>query len=651
MKARTYQIEARDAVKSGSINLLTLPMRAGKSFLSKIIIDKYCTTKSLIIVGYRKIVLQFESYFPDNSTFILAGQPFDHTKKVHLATFQTYQNRDLEVSEYDLLIVDEYHSRQSNAVKELIKQAKANGATVILLTGTPLTNKNSIISEHIDKFIQPISVLQMTASGYLCPTRFFSVNDVISENKQMLKTNKNDYTEAAVTEVISKSRMLEAIVEQVVKNKLDTEHNTLVYVNFISTAEKLYSMLSSFNNVCVIHSKLPDKLQAELLDKYHSGPGICISVRSLSLGFDSPKSDRLVFGLLTLIHSLALQVMWRSSTLNPLDTNKEAHVYDMTGQLSKVNPYTDFSEYKIAKPSCMESAKKITDEDQRFYAMLACDATPPVAICNGELPSTYEDNNPYLIDFVCTTPDIKPCHEVMSVHDKKYWSEEDQNNKSIMYKHTLCKCGYGTKVVLKVRTSPEELVEVYNKASTANNVQAIYSKVENRVMLIIDDPKLQSYKFKFASNQADILAVCKKILNGNKYVLSCNIPLPKIPNAGVDKSLANVVDLVDWDEEDKNVGLIRKVVKQAFDNLNVQYGYKAGLTYWIMKGVSDKNIKRVVNELKWCSTNKSNYTKLRRWLEDARPPEPEQDSIPATSIRYPLPTPIPYDYNEDELPF
>ena len=106
MQARPYQQTAVDSIKLNQVNLCVLPMRAGKSYLIKLIIDKYQFKKVLIVVGYRKIVQQLASYFPSH-THILSGLPFDHTQQVHLASFQTIANRDIDLSEYDLIVQDE----------------------------------------------------------------------------------------------------------------------------------------------------------------------------------------------------------------------------------------------------------------------------------------------------------------------------------------------------------------------------------------------------------------------------------------------------------------------------------------------------------------------------------------------------------------
>ena len=69
MEPRIYQQTAVDSIKLGQTNLLCLPMRAGKSFVMELAIDKYKFTKVLILVGYRKIVKQLSTYYAGNFTY------------------------------------------------------------------------------------------------------------------------------------------------------------------------------------------------------------------------------------------------------------------------------------------------------------------------------------------------------------------------------------------------------------------------------------------------------------------------------------------------------------------------------------------------------------------------------------------------------
>lgn len=163
MEPRINQQTAVDSIKLGQTNLLCLPMRAGKSFVMELAIDKYKFTKVLILVGYRKIVKQLSTYYAGNFTYILSGEPFDHSKQIHIATHQTFNNKNIDINEYECIIIDEFHSRMSDTVYALLD----NTATHLLFTGTPLTNRNKIITKGIDNFIQPVTQLRIYLSKAL----------------------------------------------------------------------------------------------------------------------------------------------------------------------------------------------------------------------------------------------------------------------------------------------------------------------------------------------------------------------------------------------------------------------------------------------------------------------------------------------------
>ena len=72
MQARPYQTQTVDSIQLNQVNLCCLPMRAGKSYIIKLIVDKYQFKKVLVVVGIRKVVEQLASYFPSH-THILAA--------------------------------------------------------------------------------------------------------------------------------------------------------------------------------------------------------------------------------------------------------------------------------------------------------------------------------------------------------------------------------------------------------------------------------------------------------------------------------------------------------------------------------------------------------------------------------------------------
>jgi superfamily II DNA or RNA helicase len=315
MQARPYQAMTVQQIQLQQTNLCILPQRAGKSLVMSLAIDSHKFSKVLIIVGFRKIVTQLASYFPDDHTFILAGKEYDHSKRVHLASFQTFANRDITLDQYDCIIIDEFHSRTSQAVYELVNQPNC---TKLLFTGTPLTNSNKLIAKGIDHYIQPTTVKELLDNSWLAPTRFMSNSNILGDHAADLKTNKTDFDESMVRQIIKKEDLLQNVLNLIIKHDLDTKHKAVIYLNFISTAEELYGLIKHRNNVFIVHSKLTQSQQELALSQYESASNaVLINVRALSLGWDSPTTDTIIYAMFTKIHSLALQIMWRASTVNP----------------------------------------------------------------------------------------------------------------------------------------------------------------------------------------------------------------------------------------------------------------------------------------------------------------------------------------------
>lgn len=602
---REYQQNAINSIQERAINLLSLPMRSGKSHVVQMAIEHYNWQKVLIVCGYRKIVTQFESYFKNDSTYILAGKDYNHNKKVTLASFQTYNRRDVDTSQYDCIVIDEYHSRMSKSVEDFI--SKATG-TVLLLTGTPLTQSNRRITKGIDNWIQPITVKEMLEQGYLAPTRFMSNRNIIGENTGQLKTSRGDYSEVDVKAVVKKTDLLKDIENLIEKEHLATQHKTLVYVNFIDIAQELYGMLKDkYENIFVLHSKLSNKEQDFTLEKYQNcKTGVVISVRSLSLGFDSSTSDRLVFGLLTKIHSLALQILWRSSTLNPAEPNKEAIVYDMLGILSDVNPFTDFSEYS-KKKTCKQECESIKDPFDRYFCHESCKGQPVMSICDGKLSPGLKEN-PHIIEYKCHGT---PCKEAVPVHEMKFKSEDDGIGR--IKKFSKCKCGCVSSYVLLTITQPSDMIEVYQDEIVRATATVLYDRIQKRAVVLLDDPTQTKYKVLEFTSSEDMYKTTLKYFKNKSFQIISNIAMPKLVNVKVNKALGVFLPLINWENQTQN-GIVKKIIKFLLEEHVKITGLKKGFSYYFLKGITSNTEKEVMEFLNTEYLTKSQLIKMNNKL-------------------------------------
>lgn len=605
MQPRLYQTAAVNDIQLGTTNLLSLPMRSGKSAIMKFVIDQYKFNKVLIIVGYRKIVLQLSNYYQDRFTYILSGESFDHSKQVHIATHQTFNNRDINSSEYDCIIIDEFHSRTSKAVYDLLN----NQATHLLFTGTPLTNRNKLITKGIDNFIQPVTVMELLKQNFIAPTKFLSNSDILGKHAEQLTTSKQDFDQDVVRQIIKTEDLLGNIRKLIIEQQLDTKHNTVIYVNYIETADTLHKLLIDLNNVQLVHSKLTDKQQNQALIDYESGPGILINVRALSLGWDSPQTDRLIYGFFTKIHSLALQILWRASTLNPNNPDKIAHVYDLTGQLGFVNPYTDFSSYS-KKQSCKDQCLEQYGNDpmQLYFCMESCKGEPIVVTCDGKQPYHHTEN-PFIQDY--RVVEGKPCGEPYPSWKFKYKTVDA--GLGLVTKYQKCPCGCITAYDVKTLHQPSELIPVYDEHKIMNTLTILFSKEHMKALALFDDVAKTKYKLmQFDSSESLYIEACK-FFGSKPFQILSNAAMPKLPNVSVNNRLSVVLPLIKWDTP--NSGFIKKLVKHKLEHICEFLDIKKGFVYYLAKHITSHNEKQILQDISRNSFDRGEFIKYCKNLQ------------------------------------
>ena len=585
---RPYQQKVADEIKIGKANLVIIPQRGGKSFIMDLIIDKVNPKKVLIITGFRKIVEQLTSYFPVRCTHILAGKSYDHTKTIVLASFQTLSNRlqEIDLSSFDMIIQDEYHSRRSNETDKIVNQPLT---TRVYLSGTPLTNGNKLLTKNIDNFIQPITIREMIENDWLAPTRFLSNSTILGDNAKALSTNKQDFDESVVRQIIQKEHLLNNIVKLIDDNQLDTNHKTIVYVNYIATANELYELLANNTNVFVVHSKLPQKQQDESIAAYQAATsGVLINVRALSLGFDSPTTDTIIYALFTKIHSLCLQILWRASTIDPANSNKVATVYDMTGQLAFVNPYTDFKSYS-KKLSCKDQCIKQypTDLLAQYFCMESCKSNPILVPCTGKLPASLIDN-PFIYNF--TVHEGKPCGISRPVWEFTY--KQTDGSFGLLTKWSKCSCGCVTSYDVKTLTEPSEMIPVYNDLKPFNTVTIVYSAEHHKALALFDDLSQPKYKVFLFDSSEELYAKACKFFNNKPFQIIANRPMPKLPNVAVERSLDDVMPAINWTGSNDN--FVKHLIRAKLTELASFFGFKPGWVWFSVKGITRQNEKEVM---------------------------------------------------------
>ena len=609
MQARPYQTKAVSDIKLNQANLLIAPQRSGKSYIMKLAIDTHQFQKVLIIVGYRKIVTQLANYFPNQHTFILAGKEYDHSKQVHLASFQTFANRDIALDHYDCIIIDEFHSRTSQAVYKLVNQPNC---TKLLFTGTPLTNQNKLITKGVDHYIQPTSVKELLDNQWLAPTKFLSNSTILGDNAAELTTTKQDFDESVVRRIIKREDLLNNILKLIDEQQLDTYHKAVIYVNFIATADELYELIKHRTNVFIVHSKLTPSQQESALANYEAASsGILVNVRALSLGWDSPSTDTIIYAMFTKIHSLALQIMWRASTINPADSTKVATVYDLVGQLAIVNPYTDFKSYS-KKKSCREQCDEqySTNPMEHYFCLEGCKGEPILVTCNGKLPYSHE-SNPFISNFQVTSG--QPC--MQSRPSWEFNFKQTDNGIGSITKWSKCTCGCVTRYDVQTLFAPSDMIPVYDDSINRNTVTIIYSAEHRKALALFDDPTKPRYKVLMFDSSEELYTQACAFFKSNPFQIIANRAMPKLPNVAVNRELDAAIDLISWNSA--NQGFVKKLVKMKLSHIADYFGFKPGYVYYVARAITADNEKAILTHLSNTTFERNDFIKYCKRLQNS----------------------------------
>lgn len=601
MQYRPYQIEYIDNIQINKSNLVISPMRSGKSVIIKGIIDKYFSDKKvLIITGIRHVITQLATYYTDYS-FILSGHEYDHTKLINLATFQTFSRRTNSLTDYDAIFVDEVHMRFNT---DIVKQIRKLNCTRVYFTGTPITNRNTFLSDEFDNVLEFTNIKQMIEEKYLAPTRFLMIGNMLKDESSMQIRN-GDYVNEDIDQIIDKTALIEWIVNDNLTYEWSTKHKTIMYTNSIATTQKIVDKFNS-PNVKAIHSKLTPKQIEETMNWFEStDAGIIVNCRMLTVGVDIPSADNVVYLLPTKIHSLFLQSIFRASTKSG---DKIATVYDYSGMLNKVNPYDN--QWKKPKLSCKDQCIKQYPNDPlaQYFCMEACKSNPILVPCRGQLPISLAEH-PFISNYQIHSG--KPCNESRPMWEYEY--KQTNPSTGILTKWTKCKCGCVTSYDVRTLAEPSAMIQVYSDAKPTNTVTVLLSVEQHKALALFDDLSSKLYSIGMYDSSDAIYEAATQYFQSKPFQIMSNVQL-KLPNVQVNPNLDQVMPLIDWFSD--NQGFIKKLIKAKLTSMVSDFAMKPGYTWYVLNAVNESNQKSVLQFLK-SDPDRSKFIKYFKKLQGA----------------------------------
>jgi superfamily II DNA or RNA helicase len=281
------------AFASGSKRvILCLPTGAGKTVIFSDIAAKAAAKgKRVAILTHRRELLSQAGKL--NSCDILMVETLNNQIK-----------RGLDLSQYDLLVVDEAH------IGNFRKVLKGFEGFVIGATATPVSSPP--LKEQYNAIVCPVGIETLIKDKWLATPHTYAMHPV---DTSKLETARGEYTEASLDDAFNKPKVYEGVVSEFVKKWADKK--AIVFcVNIsatINTAEAFAKELGN-GRVYAVHSKQSPQERTALIDQFTaSKDGILVNCGIATTGFDCPDIEVVVVNRATKSVALWLQMVGRAS--------------------------------------------------------------------------------------------------------------------------------------------------------------------------------------------------------------------------------------------------------------------------------------------------------------------------------------------------
>jgi len=289
----------------------------------------------LILTESTKIYTQLQEEIP--AILIDPDQDKDRylpPTEIFIAMVQTLARREALMKQLQLfgknllIIVDECHMGTFNKVLERLSEA-----VIIGFTATP----DARFAKHLPKIYkgfvlgpQPEELIRLS---YLMPYRHFAR---VSADLNKLSIQKGDFSEESQESVFEEKKVFDNLVQD-----LNTFPYTkcLIFCASIKDCELEYNRLIHAGfNVVRVHSKMDPKEESYSLGQFRmmdSGINICLSVGSMTKGFDFRPIDLIVLRRATMSTIVYFQMCGRGSRLSPETNKKHFTVLDYGGNYQR----------------------------------------------------------------------------------------------------------------------------------------------------------------------------------------------------------------------------------------------------------------------------------------------------------------------------
>lgn len=250
----------------------------------------------------------------DEAKGILIANGVKHRKieegKLYIAMAQTLARRPLIIEQLNkmakppLVIVDEAHIGTPTKILQKLRPE----IMVLGFTATPDARVAKHLPELYNDCVVACQVDDLIQQGFLCS---YKHKGRTKANIDLLQIKGGEYTETSQSQAFNTQAVYDGLLEDL---KKETFNKCMIFVASIAHCEDLYhKMVADGYKVTRYHSKL-DNAEYELAKFTQLDlADICISVASLTKGFDYPPIDLVILNRKTTSLPLYLQMLGRGS--------------------------------------------------------------------------------------------------------------------------------------------------------------------------------------------------------------------------------------------------------------------------------------------------------------------------------------------------
>jgi superfamily II DNA or RNA helicase len=347
MILRSYQEqyiqEARAAIAQHKKILLVAPTGAGKTaIIVEIIKNTITKNKTIYFFVHDKYLLQqtSEKLVTAQIDFGYIASGFEQkNKSVMLCMVQSFNRRDTDIRNADLVIIDEAHRTASNTYKTIAREAKY----LVGLTATPARTDGQPLGDIYKKIVDVISIKELIGQGFLCEYDLYAAD--ICTNFDDIAIKNNDY-DAAQMEKTMNTTFITGDAIQHYKKLCDGKRCVVLCVN-IRHARAVADMYSAAGIPALsITSEDTFPHRNAVIDKFRGGElKVITAVNLLVEGVDIPEIECVQW--LRPTQSLIIYMQGNGRGLRPAKNKNRLTILDHVGNVRKFGMPCDYREWSL----------------------------------------------------------------------------------------------------------------------------------------------------------------------------------------------------------------------------------------------------------------------------------------------------------------